>query len=279
MRIEARYVSVTYGEVAALQDLSVEARGDVIGILGPTASGKTSLLQVIAGLLRPASGEALLDGQAIEPVKRRDVSFVPQETGAFPFFQRPKQTMELSLELRGVEASAFPQQFLDALGLGDEDRSARGYSAGMKQKLRIAYAMLHTPRLLVLDEPMTGLDIRERFRVLRLLDRLRGLASILFSTHHAEEAAAICDQVPILARGRLVAAGTPAAITRQAEGHVFETSTEAQYLPHDPDWDVVSAERDEGELVLRVVGSEPPNGRPVPPRLTDAYVLLTRSAR
>jgi ABC-type multidrug transport system ATPase subunit len=68
-----------------------------------------------------------------------------------------------------IQASDCPQQLLDALGLGDDDRSATGYSAGMKQKARIAYAMIHTPKLLLLDEPMAALDIRERFRVLRLL--------------------------------------------------------------------------------------------------------------
>lgn len=278
MKLETRQLSVSYGDVVALRELTVEVNGAVIGILGATASGKTSLLQVIAGLVRPARGEALIDGIVVEPVKRPDVAFVPQETGAFPFFQRPKQTMALSLGLKGIEASDFPERFLDALGLADEDRVAAGYSAGMKQKLRIAYAMVHTPRLLVLDEPMTGLDVLERFRVLRLLDRLRGLAGIVFSTHQAEEAAAICDEVVILCRGRLVAVGTPSSIATRAEGHVFETSVRLQYLPRDPDWDVVSAERDGDDVHLRVVGDEPPNALPVPPRLTDAYVLLTRRA-
>jgi ABC-type multidrug transport system ATPase subunit len=111
----------------------------------------------------------------------------------------------------------------------------------MKQKARIADAMLHTPRLLVLDEPMTGLDVRERFRVLRLLDRLRTLASIIFSTHHPGDAAAVCDEILILHRGRAVVWGSPSEITQMAVGHVFETSMPVEHLPQSKDWEVVSA--------------------------------------
>jgi ABC-2 type transport system ATP-binding protein len=275
MRLQVRALSLAYGQVVALQDVSAELDGHVIGVLGATASGKTSLLRILVGQIPPTAGEALIDGQVVLPLKRRDVAFVPQDAGAFPYFQRPKETLTLALGLKGVEAADYPQQFLDALGLGDDDRSAAGYSTGMKQKVRIAYAMLHTPRLIVLDEPLSGLDVRERFRVLRMLDRLRRLAGIVFSTHHPQDAAAVCDQVLILDRGRVVASGSPAAITARAAGQVFETSMRLPYLPRATDWDIVSAERDGEHLHVRLVGTAPPDARPVPPRLTDAYVLLT----
>jgi len=275
MRLEAQDLSLAYGDVVALRNLTAEINGGVLGVLGATASGKTSLLQIIAGQIAPSGGELRIDGQVVQPTKHRDVAYVPQDAGAFPYFQRPKETMTLALSLKGIKASDYPDQFLDALGLGDEDRAAAGYSAGMKQKARIAYAMLHTPRLLVLDEPMTGLDVRERFRVLRLLDRLRTLAGIIFSTHHPEDAAAVCDEIMILHRGRAVVWGSPSEIRKMAVGHVFETSMPVEHLPQSKDWDVVSAERDGEQLHLRVVGAAPPDARPVPARLTDAYVLLT----
>lgn len=275
MKLAVEALSLAYGAVAALRDLSADVSGSVIGVLGATASGKTSLLQILAGQIAPSSGHVQIDGQVVQPGKRRDVAYVPQDVAAFPYFQRPKETMSLALALKGVQASDFPEQFLRALGLGDDDRSAAGYSAGMKQKARIAYAMLHTPRLLLLDEPMTGLDIRERFRVLRLLDRLRGLTAIIFSTHLPEDAAAVCDAIVILDHGQAVACGSPSEITARAAGHVFETSMSLKHLPQAPQWDIVSAERDGEQLHLRVVGSAPPEGRAVAPRLTDAYVLLT----
>ena len=275
MRIEARNLSLSYGQVAALRDVSADVQGRVIGILGATASGKTSLLQVIAGILTPSGGEIRIDGEPLSARLQRDMAFVPQEPGVFPFFQRPKETLSLALEVKGIRASDYAQRFLDTLGLSEEDRSASGYSTGMKQKVRIAYAMIHTPRLLLLDEPMTGLDLRERFRVLRMLDRLRGLVSIIFSTHHPEEAAAVCDEIMILNKGRVVVWGNPAEITSRAVGHVFEASTSLQRLPLETEWRLVSAERTGESLHLRTVGNSPPDGRPVPPRLTDAYLLLT----
>jgi len=275
MKIEARNLSLAYGAVAALRELSAEVQGRIIGVLGATASGKTSLLRVIAGLLSPSGGEVRIDGEPVSARLRQNMAFVPQEPGVFPFFQLPKETLSLALGLKGIEASDYPQRFLDALGLSEEDRSASGYSTGMKQKVRIAYAMIHTPQLLLLDEPMAGLDVRERFRILRLLDRLRGFVSIIFSTHHPEEAASICDEILILNRGRAVAWGNPWEITARATGHAFEASIPLQQLPLETDWRLVSAERDGEYLHLRTVGSSPPNARPVPPCLTDAYVLLT----
>jgi ABC-2 type transport system ATP-binding protein len=277
VKLAVESLSLTYGPITALRELTAEVSGSVIGVIGATASGKTSLLQIVAGQIAPSSGRVLIDGQLVLPGKRADVAYVPQDVAAFPYFQRPKETMSLALALKGVAASDFPEQFLAALGLSDDDRSAAGYSAGMKQKARIAYAMLHTPRLLLLDEPMTGLDIRERFRVLRLLDRLRGLTGIIFSTHLPEDAAAVCDAVVILHRGQAVACGSPSEITSRAAGHVFETKMPLKHLPQAQHWDVVWAERDGDQLHLRVVGSAPPDGRLVAPRLTDAYVLLTRS--
>lgn len=234
MRLQAQDLSLTYGNVVALRHLTAEITGSILGVLGATASGKTSLLQIIAGQIAPSSGELRIDGQVVPATKRRDVAYVPQEARAFPSFQRPKETMTLALSLKGMKASDYPDQFLDALGLGDEDRAATGYSAGMKQKARIAYAMLHP-----------------------------------------EDAAAICDEILILHRGRAVACGSPSEMTKMAIGHVFEISVSAQHLPQSKDWDVVAARRDGEQLHLRVVGSAPPDARAVPASLTDAYVLLT----
>lgn len=232
MRLQAQDLSLAYGDVVALRNLTAEISGGVLGVLGATASGKTSLLQIIAGQIAPSSGELRIDGQVVQPTKRRDVAYVPQDAGAFPYFQRSKETMSLALSLKGIKASDYPDQFLDAL-------------------------------------------VRERFRVLRLLDRLRTLAGIIFSTHRPEDAAAVWDEILILHRGRPVVCGTPSEITQMAVGHTFETSMPAQHLPQSKDWDVVSAERDGEQLHLRVVGAAPPGARPVAACLTDAYVLLT----
>lgn len=275
MRLDLQGLTLTYGEVTALREVSAAVEGRILGVLGANASGKTSLLKVLAGIIAPTGGRARIDGEDVPQGRTPWISYLPQETGFFPFAQRATETLTLSLRFRGIVDPDAPRQLLAALGLDDEDRSAAGYSGGMKQKLRIAQALVHAPRLLLLDEPTTGLDARERFRVLRLLERLRDRVAIIFSTHQPEDAAAVCDTLVILHRGRLAASGTPPEITEAARGRVFEVRLQASTLPADPEYELIRAERDGDTVSLRVAGKPPPGARAVAPRLEDAYLLLT----
>ncbi len=275
MRLDLQGLTLTYGEVTALREVSAAVEGRILGVLGANASGKTSLLKVLAGIIAPTGGRARIDGEDVPQGRTPWISYLPQETGFFPFAQRATETLTLSLRFRGIVDPDAPRQLLAALGLDDEDRSAAGYSGGMKQKLRIAQALVHAPRLLLLDEPTTGLDARERFRVLRLLERLRDRVAIIFSTHQPEDAAAVCDTLVILHRGHLAASGAPAEITEAARGRVFEVRLQASTLPADPEYELIRAERDGDTVSLRVAGKAPPGARAVDPRLEDAYLLLT----
>lgn len=274
MRLEFQHLSLVYDGVRALDGLSAVLEGRILGVLGTTASGKTSLLRVLAGLQAPTGGKALLDGSEVRPGRQPTVSYLPQEVDFFPFRQRAGQTLRLSLQLRGIEDPEATCRLLEVVGL-EEDRSAETFSGGMKQKLRIAQALVHAPRLLLLDEPTTGLDLRERFRVLRLMEELRDRVAVVFSTHQPEDAAAVCDQVLLLHRGRAVATGAPAEVAARASGRVFECVVSHPRLPLNPGFEVVAAERYSHGLRLRVVGTPPPGARPVEPTLADALVLLT----
>jgi ABC-2 type transport system ATP-binding protein len=276
MKLELEQLSVRYGDRVALQAVTATLEGQIIGVLGANGSGKTSLLRIAAGVAAPTSGRVLIDGVEVRPGRRADASYLPQETGFFPFWQRPQETLAGTFLLRGVPRQD-PRALLAAVGLGEEDRSADEFSGGMKQKLRIAQALAHAPRLLILDEPTTGLDIRERFRLLRVLERLRSRVSVIFSTHQPDDAAAVCDALLILHRGRLVAADTPSAICARAEGRVFELSLPSTALPEPSDFDLVSAERERTGLRIRAVGDRADGGAAVPARLEDAYVFLTQA--
>jgi ABC-2 type transport system ATP-binding protein len=277
MKLELQQLTVRYDDRVALQNVTATVEGQIIGVLGANASGKTSLLRIAAGVAAPAAGRILIDGVEVRPGRKTDTSYLPQETGFFPFWQRPQETLSGTFLLRGVPRQD-PRGLLAAVGLSEENRSADGFSGGMKQKLRIAQALAHAPRLLILDEPTTGLDIRERFRLLRVLERLRGRVSVIFSTHQPDDAAAICDGLLILHRGRAVAADAPSAIRSAADGRVFELSLSSDALPEPSDFDVVSAERERGMLRVRAVGNRPDGATLVPPRLEDAYVFLTQTA-
>ena len=275
MKLELRGLTLRYGERTALHDLSASLQGRIIGLLGANASGKTSLLQILAGTAAPTEGRALIDDVEVRPGRRPGISYLPQETGFFPFWQRPKETLSAAFLLKGVR-DYNPEGLLEGLGLEGEDRSADEFSGGMKQKLRIAQALVHAPRLLIMDEPTTGLDIRERFRLLRIIERLRDRVSVVFSTHQPDDVAAVCDEVLILHRGRAVALGNPGSITAMAKDRVFELALPSPSLPMDPTYEISKAERANGTLHLRVVGHQPPGSSSVAPRLEDAYVLLTK---
>ncbi len=277
MRLEFRDLTITYEEIVALRGVSITLEGRVIGVLGTNASGKTSMLKILAGIVGATEGSAFIDGEEIRPGRRSWISYLPQETGFFPFFQHPRHTLSASLWLRGITDPDAPRVVLAALGLEEEDRSAEGYSGGMKQKLRIAQALIHAPRVLLLDEPTAGLDARERFRVLRLIHRLRDRVSVVLSTHQPEDAAAVCDVVVVLHRGRAVAFGSPSDLTAKAGGQVFEISLNSSTLPTDPKYELVRAERHGEILHLRLVGEPPPGAHGVLPHLEDAYILLTRN--
>lgn len=277
VRMELRGLTLRYDTTIALDDLTAVLEGQILAVLGSNGSGKTSLLRILAGLTSPSEGQALLDGVEARAGRHSWISYLPQETGFFPFLQHPGETLSLSLQFRGIDDPAAPRRLLAAMGLEEDDRSAGGYSGGMKQKLRIAQALVHAPRLLLLDEPTTGLDGRERLRVLRLLERLRDRTAVIFSTHTPQDAAAIAEQLLILHRGRVVAAGSPGAIIAMAGGRVWTLTVAAATIPVLPGCDVVQAERDGGRFHLRLVGEPPPGAVPVAPRLEDAYALLTWS--
>lgn len=277
MLIEFEDLSLVVDGTTALTHLSARLQGSVIGLLGANGSGKTSLLKILAGVIASTEGRAVIDGEHVRPGRRSWVSYLPQETGFFPFLQHPTRTLSLTLQFRGIVDPDAPRKVLAALGLEDEDRSAEGFSGGMKQKLRIASALVHAPRLLLLDEPTTGLDIRERFLVLRLIERLRGTVSVVFSTHDPRDAAVVCDAVLILSRGRSVAFGTPATIAQRAEGQVFQISVRVPALPTPHGYEIIEAHQEDGGFRLRIVGSPPPGAIPAIPTLEDAYVLLTRA--
>lgn len=270
-------LSLEFDGVPALRHLTARIGGDIIALLGANGSGKTSILRILAGLAAPTAGKAFLDGEEIVPGRRSWVSYLPQETGFFPFLQHPGRTLSLSMQFRGLMDPDAPRKVLAALGLEDEERSAEGFSGGMKQKLRIAQALIHAPRLLLLDEPTTGLDTRERRRILQLIEWLRGRVSVVFSTHEPDDAAAVADEVLILKGGEAAATGSPPDLTRLAEGHVFEIRSPSSGLPDTDGVEVVRATRDEGGYRLRVIGAAPPGAHPVEPILEDAYLLLTRN--
>lgn len=192
-----------------LDDLSLEVRrGEVLGLLGPNGAGKTTTLKLLTGLLKPTRGRAWLLGQPIEsPESRRSLGFLPEQPYFYDYLNG-QEYLELAGRLSGLaarEAVERGRHWLGRVGLGEKPRLVlRKYSKGMLQRLGLAAALVHEPELLILDEPMSGLDPFGRRDVRDLIheQRERG-TTVLFSSHILPDVEMLCDRVAIILEGRL----------------------------------------------------------------------------
>ncbi|MGI2258680.1 ABC transporter ATP-binding protein [Shewanella sp. GXUN23E] len=214
------------GDVQALNGLSFTARdGQITGLLGPNGAGKTTCLRTVFGLLKPDSGNAEVEGidVALNPTAAK------QQLGLFPdpfgLYERltPREYIRFFAELSGLareQAKAATDKVILDLKLDDiADRRCKGFSQGQRMKTALAQAIVHRPRNIILDEPTRGLDVMST-RVLRgMLKDLRDQGHcVLFSSHVMQEVAALCDQVIVMAAGKVVAVGSPADLCAQT-GH------------------------------------------------------------
>jgi ABC-2 type transport system ATP-binding protein len=208
-------VSKTYGNVRALDDLSLTVPERAIGLLGPNGSGKTTMIRTLLGLIPVdcGTGEVLgLDFSRRQLEIRREVGFAPEDECLFPHVQGV-EFVAYAGELVGmspIDALQRSHEVLDYVGLGEARyRKVESYSTGMKQRLKLASAIVHDPKLLILDEPTNGMDPAGRAEVLELAHDLahnKGM-NLIFSSHILPDVEAVCDYVIVLGRGKLLAQG------------------------------------------------------------------------
>jgi ABC-2 type transport system ATP-binding protein len=201
-------------EALAGVDLEVGA-GELVGLLGPNGAGKSTLTKIACGLVRPTAGSAAVLGRPAGSLAARAALGYLAELFRFPGWCTAAEVLALHQRLAGSEGGAAKRtELLRLVGLGDfAGRRVEAMSKGMQQRLGIAQALVGSPRLLLLDEPTSALDPVGRRIVRELLDGLRerGVA-VLLNSHLLSEVEAVCDRVAIIARGRLIEAGTPAQL-------------------------------------------------------------------
>jgi ABC-2 type transport system ATP-binding protein len=212
--IECRGLTKRYGQIVAIDrlDLTVPA-GSVFGFLGPNGAGKTTTLRILTSLARASSGEATVAGVAVgegAPNRRALIGYLDQDP-RFHGWMTGREVLELVgrlFGLRGQPLRAATDQALERVGLADAARRAvGGYSGGMRQRLGLAQAILNSPPVLLLDEPVSALDPEGRRDVLEIVHGLGGSSTVLFSTHILNDVERICDRVAIIDHGRLVTEG------------------------------------------------------------------------
>ncbi len=192
-----------YKDHLALDAVDLEIpEGSVYGLVGPNGAGKTTLLSIVAGLRRPTSGTVTVDA----PAERRAV--LP-DTPRFDKWLTAREVIDLSANLAGGAGAGAVDEMLETAGLGQAaDRAVGGFSRGMLQRLGLAAALVGRPRVVLLDEPAAALDPAGRREVLDLIDRMRGDATVVFSSHILGDVQAVCDRVGVLDHGRLRFEGT-----------------------------------------------------------------------
>lgn len=224
MSISLRDVTIRYGSVVAVQDATLDVPSGAVGLLGRNGAGKTSILRALLGLVRPAAGSMrILDlPEDASPLEiRRRIGYMPERECAVPGLNG-FETVALAGQLSGLpERDAFRRahEVLWLVGLEEQRyRAVAGYSTGMRQKVKLAVALVHDPDVLFLDEPTNGLDPRGRQEMLDLVRRLAGDMgkSVLLSSHILQDVERTCSHVVLMERGAVLAAGAVAELTAQA---------------------------------------------------------------
>ena len=247
IRIES--LSKTYaGGKRALNDVSFDVpRGQIFGLLGPNGAGKSTLINILAGLVVKSGGSVNIWGFDVDEHPRnakRSIGVVPQEIIFDPFFT-PRETLEIQAGLYGVPAGDRQSDaLLSAMHLTDKANAySRTLSGGMKRRLLVAKAMVHSPPILVLDEPTAGVDVELRRQLWDYVRQLNAQGvTIVLTTHYLEEAEELCDRIAIIHHGRVIAnEPTRELVSKAQEKAVVVTfENDIAHVPTNPAFENIS---------------------------------------
>jgi len=284
VQIEIQNLTMTYaGGFRALDGINLTITDGMFGLLGPNGAGKSTMMRILVTLMEPTSGRVLLDGKDIRTFRkavRRMVGYLPQD---FRFFARLRswEFLDYAARLAGMESRQERRQrieeMLTAVGLYEfRNRMANNLSGGMKRRLGIAQALIARPRIIVVDEPTTGLDPEERIRFRNLLSDLgRSETIIMLSTHIVGDISSTCNQMALLNEGSLIYRGTPDKLVELARGHVWRAEvSQVQYERLKEEVPVISTIPSGTGWEVQFVGEKPQTieSVAVEPNLEHAYV-------
>jgi ABC-2 type transport system ATP-binding protein len=234
--IELESLTKRYADIVAVEELSLSVRpGEIFGFIGPNGAGKTTTIKMLGGILAPTSGRVRICGidMALHPEKaKQKIGFIPDRPYLYDKLSAI-EFLQFTAELYGVGKNGFhrrAQQELERFSLSEwSDELIESFSHGMKQRLVMAAALLIDPEVIVVDEPMVGLDPLAIKMVKDLLRKLAGEGTTVFmSTHTLQVAQDLCQRIGVIHRGRLIATGSPEQLMRQAQS--TETDLEAVFI-------------------------------------------------
>ena len=259
--IEVREVSKWFGNVVAVNEVSLQVYPGITGLLGPNGAGKTTMLHMIAGLASPSDGEVEVLGESVRnnPPLYRRIGVMSEHEAVYDFYTG-RQFVNLAAELHGLTPTGpAVDRAVGAVGLTDvQDRRLGGYSRGMKQRMRLAATLVHDPEVLLLDEPLNGTDPRQRLEFQDLMRHLAGEGrTVVISSHILEEVESLADRILLMVSGKLAASGDYRAIRAKLDDRPYtvrivtaEPRSMAAALMRLDEVDSVAVESDGSLLVL-----------------------------
>lgn len=267
----------------ALDDVSFNVGNGMFGLLGPNGAGKSTLMNILVTLNKPSSGQILIDGHDLQKKRkeiRKIMGYLPQD---FTFFSKLKscEFLDYSASLSGIkskkERAIAVDKMLESVGLYEfRNRQANKLSGGMKRRLGIAQALIGSPKVIIVDEPTTGLDPEERIRFRNLLSDLSQQdVSIILSTHIVGDISSSCEDMILLNKGSVSFTGSPDGLIDMARGHVFQlTLNDEQLSDVKKKYPIISTTPFGMEWEVQVVASELKDykGTSIEPNLEHAYV-------
>ncbi len=267
----------------AIKNLNLEIPNGMFGLLGPNGAGKSTLMRILVTLMKPTSGRVLVNDLDLAKNRREIRSmlgYLPQD---FSFFSKLKtyEFLDYAARLAGMKNSAARRTAVDLMleevGLFEaRDRNANKLSGGMKRRLGIAQALINNPKIIIVDEPTTGLDPEERIRFRNLLSTISAKdVIIILSTHIVGDISSTCDNMALLNTGKLAFSGSPEDLVKEAVGHVWQIeATEAEYLEINEKFPVISTIPIDGGWEVQVVADDIGKfqGKAIDPNLEHAYV-------
>ncbi len=286
MNIEITGLSKIYPNGhAAIRDINLEIGSGMFGLLGPNGAGKSSLMRILVTLQKATKGSIIMDGLDINQHRQKIrpwIGYLPQD---FTFFSKLKTweflnySAKLSTQLKRKQRIIEVDKMLDQVGLLDvRDRMANKLSGGMKRRLGIAQALIGKPRLLVIDEPTTGLDPEERIRFRNILSDLSQKdVTIILSTHIVGDISSTCHHMAMLHQGEVAFTGAPEGMIEEVRGHVWQvTVNDEEFSQLKIKYPVISTIPVLGEWETQLIATEKPHSsaQNIEPNLEHAYVYF-----
>ena len=218
----------SFGRIKALDNLNLEInRGELLGIIGPNGAGKTTAIRMACCILKPDSGDILIDGYSIheDPIRIKSmIGYLPEEPNLYERF-KAKDLLKYFAELYGVPKKDIDgriEELLQLVGMTERsDDRINTFSKGLRQRISVARALIHDPDIIIFDEPTMGLDPATANSIRNFIIGLKGKKTIILCTHYMEEADLLCDRVAILNNGRIMDVGTPTYLKSKIHGDLI----------------------------------------------------------